>query len=107
VSRTRFQGFIADAKVTVISASTNVRRETDASGECYLANLPPGAYQFEIEKSRFKRLIASDPGPFEGATQILPSRSSKIEVSGNALRRFATHRCNEYTRWPEWSGATP
>jgi Carboxypeptidase regulatory-like domain/TonB dependent receptor len=50
---------ISDAKVVAMSATTNVRYETttNASGEYYLANLPPGPYRLEIEKPGFKKLI--------------------------------------------------
>ena len=50
---------IADAKIAAISAATNVRYEatTNASGEYFLANLPPGPYRLEIEKPGFKKLI--------------------------------------------------
>jgi hypothetical protein len=53
---------ISDAKVVAMSATTNVRYETttNASGEYYLANLPPGPYRLEIEKRGFKKLIKPD-----------------------------------------------
>jgi hypothetical protein len=53
---------IADAKVAVISVSTNFRYQsaTNAAGEFYLANLPPGPYRIEIEKPGFKRLLKPD-----------------------------------------------
>jgi hypothetical protein len=53
---------IADAKVAAISVSTNFRYETatNAAGEFYLANLPPGPYRIEIEKPGFKRLLKPD-----------------------------------------------
>src|SRR5262250_2163287 len=53
------KALIVDAKVAAISAGTNVRYETttNGSGEYYLANLPPGSYRIEIEKTGFKKLI--------------------------------------------------
>ena len=53
---------IADAKIAAIRASTNVRYETtsNASGEYYLANLPPGPYRIEIEKAGFKKLMKTE-----------------------------------------------
>src|SRR5262245_6111188 len=56
------KALIVDAKVAAISADTNVRYETmtNGSGEYYLANLPPGPYRLEIEKSGFKKLIKPD-----------------------------------------------
>lgn len=53
---------IAGAKVTAISAGTNLRYEdvTDDSGEYHLASLPPASYRLEIEKSGFKKLIKPD-----------------------------------------------
>jgi hypothetical protein len=50
---------IAEARVSAISANTNVHYEskTNDSGEYYLSNLPPGTYRVEVEKSGFKKLI--------------------------------------------------
>jgi hypothetical protein len=56
------KALIADAKIAAINGGTNVRYETtsNASGEYYLAYLPPGPYRIEIEKSGFKKLIKPD-----------------------------------------------
>lgn len=56
------RALIADAKIAAINGGTNVRYETtsNASGEYYLAYLPPGSYRIEIEKSGFKKLLESD-----------------------------------------------
>ena len=53
---------IADAKVAAINVGTNVHYEgaTNASGEYYLTNLPPGSYRVEIEKTGFQKLIKPD-----------------------------------------------
>jgi hypothetical protein len=53
---------IADAKVAAVSLGTNFRYEstTNGAGEYALANLPPGTYQMEVEKSGFKKLIRPD-----------------------------------------------
>jgi hypothetical protein len=53
------KALIAGAKIAAISAGTNVRFETTSgpAGEYHLPNLPPGAYQIEIEKAGFKKLI--------------------------------------------------
>src|SRR5581483_3015760 len=50
---------IVDARVAVINANTNARYETitNGSGEYHLANLSPGSYRIEVEKSGFKKLI--------------------------------------------------
>jgi hypothetical protein len=57
-SKARIEG----ATVTAITAGTNTRNETTtkAAGEYYLPNLPPGAYQIEVEKRGFKKLIKPD-----------------------------------------------
>lgn len=56
------KALIADAKVTAIKVGTNIRYEgsTNAAGEYSLATLPPGAYQVEVEKTGFKKLIKPD-----------------------------------------------
>jgi Carboxypeptidase regulatory-like domain/TonB dependent receptor len=53
------KALIVDAKIAAINTATNFRFEvaTNGSGEYYLANLPPGSYRFEIEKTGFKKLI--------------------------------------------------
>jgi len=55
-------GVITDAQIAAVSAGTNIRYEavTNGSGEYYLANLPPGTYRLEVEKSGFKKLIKPD-----------------------------------------------
>ena len=52
---------IVKANVAAINLGTSVRYETttNAEGEYYLTNLPPGLYRIEIEKSGFKKLIKS------------------------------------------------
>jgi hypothetical protein len=56
------KALISDARIAAISTGTNLRYETqtNASGEYYLANLPPGSYRIEIEKPGFKKLIKPD-----------------------------------------------
>ena len=56
------KALIVDARVAAVRAGTNVRYETttNASGEYYLANLPPGDYRIEIEKPGFKKIIKPD-----------------------------------------------
>lgn len=50
---------IVGARVAAVRAGTNARHETttNASGEYYLANLPPGDYSIEIEKPGFKKIV--------------------------------------------------
>lgn len=56
------KALIVDAKVSAVSAGTNVRYETatNGSGEYYLANLPPTSYRVEIEKPGFKKIVKPD-----------------------------------------------
>jgi Carboxypeptidase regulatory-like domain/TonB dependent receptor-like, beta-barrel len=53
---------IADAEVAAVSSGKNVRYQTasEASGEYHLANLPPGTYSIEVEKTGFKKVIKPD-----------------------------------------------
>ncbi len=53
------KALIVDARCAAINSATGVRHETTSnrSGEYQLANLPPGSYQLEIEKSGFKKLL--------------------------------------------------
>jgi hypothetical protein len=53
---------IVDARVGAINAATNFRFETstNSSGEYHLANLSPGVYRIEVEKTGFKKLIKPD-----------------------------------------------
>jgi len=53
---------VPDAKVAAVNLGTNFRYETatNGAGEYTLANLPPGAYRFEVEKTGFKKLIRPD-----------------------------------------------
>src|ERR1041384_2808692 len=50
---------IVGANVAAVRAGTNARYETttNASGEYYLANLPPGDYRIEVEKPGFKKIV--------------------------------------------------
>jgi len=56
------KAIIADAKVAAVNTGTNFRYETatNGAGEYTLANLPPGTYQIDVEKSGFKKLIRPD-----------------------------------------------
>jgi len=53
---------IAGAQVAAINTDTSFRYEgaTNAAGEYYLTDLPPGSYRIEIEKTGFKTLIKPD-----------------------------------------------
>jgi hypothetical protein len=53
---------IAEARITAISTGTNFQYDTasNSSGEYFLANLPPGSYRIEVEKSGFKKLVRPD-----------------------------------------------
>jgi hypothetical protein len=83
---------IVYAKVAAINVGTNVRYEgaTNASGEYYLTNLPPGSYRIEIEKAGFQKLIKPDvilhvQDVFEIDFQMtLGSESESITVEGGA-----------------------
>ena len=56
------KALIVGANVAAVSSGTSFRYEavTNASGEYYLTNLPPGSYRLEIEKTGFKKLIKPD-----------------------------------------------
>jgi len=56
------KALIVGARVTVISAGTNLRYEarSNGSGEYYLPNLPPGRFRVQVEKPGFKKLIKPD-----------------------------------------------
>jgi Carboxypeptidase regulatory-like domain/TonB dependent receptor len=53
---------VPDANVAAVNTGTNFRYETatNGAGEYTLANLPPGTYRIEMEKSGFKKLIRPD-----------------------------------------------
>ncbi len=53
------KALIAEASVAAISESTGFRSEvsTNASGEYFLADLPPGLYRLEVEKPGFEKLV--------------------------------------------------
>jgi hypothetical protein len=53
------KALIVGARVTAISAGTDLRYEarTNGAGEYHLANLPPGRYRIEVEKTGFKKLV--------------------------------------------------
>jgi hypothetical protein len=53
------RALIVGAKIAVISAGTDLRYEarTNGAGEYHLANLPPGRYRIEVEKTGFKKLV--------------------------------------------------
>src|SRR5215207_3522133 len=56
------KALIVGASVAAVRAGTNARYETttNASGEYYLSNLPPGDYRIEIERQGFKKIIKPD-----------------------------------------------
>jgi hypothetical protein len=53
---------IVAAQIIVVSLDTNTRyqAETNAIGEYFLTNLPPGRYRIEVEKDDFKTLVKPD-----------------------------------------------
>src|SRR5215469_1729230 len=53
---------VPDAKVAAVNTGTNFRHETatNGAGEYTLANLPPGVYRIEVERSGFKKMIRAD-----------------------------------------------
>jgi len=55
-------GVIVGAQVAATNTGTNFRYAgaTNGAGQYYLANLPPGSYQIEIDKSGFKKLVKPD-----------------------------------------------
>src|SRR5246500_2717737 len=53
---------VPDVKIAAVNTGTNFRYEstTNTAGEYALANLPPGTYRIEVEKSGFKKLVRPD-----------------------------------------------
>src|SRR5215813_1570444 len=56
------RALIVDAKISAISAGTNLVYETTSNslGQYYLTNLPPDSYRIEIEKPGFKKLVKAN-----------------------------------------------
>src|SRR5690348_2530632 len=56
------KALIASARVTAISAGTDLRYEARSNGvgEYHLASLPPGPYRVEVEKTGFNKLVKPD-----------------------------------------------
>jgi len=56
------RAMIVEAQVAAVNLGTSFRYKTttNAYGEYYLANLPPGSYRLEIEKNGFKRVVKPD-----------------------------------------------
>src|SRR5215470_12572726 len=50
---------IVAAKVTAFNAATSIgyKTRTDASGNYYFTDLPPGTYRLELEKAGFKKIV--------------------------------------------------
>ena len=99
---------IAQAKVVAVNLATNFRYEstTTRAGEYALANLPPGTYQMEVEKSGFKKLIRPDVTlhvqdalaiDFEMAvgpvTQVVPVQGGAplVDTTSSALGGLVNH----------------
>jgi hypothetical protein len=99
---------IAEAKVAAVNLATNFRYEstTTRAGEYALANLPPGTYQMEVEKSGFKKLIRPDVTlhvqdalaiDFEMAvgpvTQVVPVQCGAplVDTTSSALGGLVNH----------------
>ena len=78
---------IADAKVAAIRVGTNSRYETtsNAAGEYFLTNLPPGTYRLEVEKSGFKKLIKPDV-----TLHVLDAVEINSEMSLGEMSEFLT-----------------
>ena len=77
-------GVIVGAQVAATNTGTNFRYAdaTNGAGQYYLANLPPGSYQVEIEISGFKKLVKADvvlhfqdASPSTSSWALLPSPS--------------------------------
>jgi hypothetical protein len=67
------KGVVPNAMVVAINTGTRVHYETitNATGNYYVTDLPPGTYRIEVEKVAFKVVIKSDlisgndrPAPF-------------------------------------------
>jgi len=79
---------IADAKVAAVNSSTNFRFETatNGAGEYTLANLPPGTYQIEVEKSGFKKLVRPNVN-----LHVQDSLVIDFELAVGALQALASY----------------
>jgi hypothetical protein len=83
---------IVEARIAAISGGTNVRHETvtNASGDYFLANLPPSSYRIEVEKAGFKKVVKPDVAlHVQDALEInfelpLGSVSESVTVEGGA-----------------------
>jgi len=56
------KALIIGAKIAAIGTDTNLRYEStsNGAGEYHLANLPPGPYRIQVEKSGFNKLVKPD-----------------------------------------------
>src|SRR4030095_14758989 len=83
---------VVNVQVAAVNAGTNVRRETTtgSSGGYHLANLAPGSYRIEVEKTGFKKVIKPDDTlHVQDALEIdfelaLGSVSESVTVEGRA-----------------------